>query len=134
MYKAEFTDNEDLVMTLEIEAENRCEMLNVILKDDYTQYGDFVIEEYETDNIIFDLLIGKLNPDSNIDIQDPEYQEYLYRAKLHSEYGITLKPFLANFNYELNTIDIFNFFCESIKLAFEWNNDSLNIDYKTERI
>lgn len=134
MYKAEFTDNEDLVMTLEIEAENRCEMLNVILKDDYTQYGDFVIEEYETDNIIFDLLIGELNPDSNIDIQDPEYQEYLYRAKLHSEYGITLKPFLSDDNYEVNTIDIFNFFCESIKLAFEWDNDSLNIDYKTERI
>ena len=134
MYKAEFTDNEDLVMTLEIEAENRCEMLNVILKDDYTQYGDFVIEEYETDNIIFDLLIGELNPDSNIDIQDPEYQEYLYRAKLHSEYGITLKPFLSDDNYEVNTIDIFNFFCESIKLAFEYDNDSLNIDYKTERI
>ena len=134
MYKAEFTDNEDLVMTLEIEAENRCEMLNVILKDDYTQYGDFVIEKYETDNIIFDLLIGELNPDSNIDIQDPEYQEYLYRAKLHSEYGITLKPFLSDDNYEVNTIDIFNFFCESIKLAFEWDNDSLNIDYKTERI
>ena len=134
MYKAEFTDNGDLVMTLEIEAENRCEMLNVILKDDYTQYGDFVIEKYETDNIIFDLLIGELNPDSNIDIQDPEYQEYLYRAKLHSEYGITLKPFLSDDNYEVNTIDIFNFFCESIKLAFEWDNDSLNIDYKTERI
>ena len=134
MYKAEFTDNEDLVMTLEIEAENRCEMLNVILKDDYTQYGDFVIEKYETDNIIFDLLIGELNPDSNIDIQDPEYQEYLYRAKLHSEYGITLKPFLSDDNYEVNTIDIFNFFCESIKLAFEWDNDSLNIDYNTERI
>ena len=134
MYKAEFTDNEELVMTLEIEAENRCEMLNVILKDDYIQYGHFVIEEYETDNIIFDLLIGELNPDSNIDIQDPEYQEYLYRAKLHSEYGITLRPFLTDFNYELNTIDIFNFFCESIKLAFEYDNDSLNIDYKTEKI
>jgi hypothetical protein len=134
MYKAEFTDNEDLVMTLEIEAENRCEMLHVILKDDYTQYGDFVIEEYETDNIIFDLLIGEMNPDSNIDIQDPEYQDYLYRAKLHSEYGLTLRPFLTDFNYELNTIDIFNSFCESIKLAFEYDNDSLNIDYKTERI
>ena len=134
MYKAEFTDNVDLVMTLEIEAENRCEMLNVILKDDYTQYGDFVIEEYEIDNIIFDLLILEMNPDTNIDIQDPEYQEYLYRAKLHSEYGITLRPFLSDDNYEVNTIDIFNFFCESIKLAFEYDNDSLNIDYKTKRI
>lgn len=47
MYKAEFTDNEDLVMTLEIEAENRCEMLHVILKDDYIQYGHFVIESYD---------------------------------------------------------------------------------------
>jgi hypothetical protein len=134
MYKAEFTDNEDLVMTLEIEAENRCEMLHAILNDDYTQYGDFVIEEYETDNIIFDLLIGEMNPDSNIDIQDTEYQDYLYRAKLHSEYGITLRPFLSDDNYEVNTIDIFNFYCESIKLAFEYDNDSLNIDYKTERV
>jgi hypothetical protein len=75
-----------------------------------------------------------MNPDSNIDIQDPEYQDYLYRAKLHSEYGLTLRPFLTDFNYELNTIDIFNSFCESIKLAFEYDNDSLNIDYKTERI
>lgn len=134
MYKAEFTENKELVLTLEIEAENRCEMLNVILKDDYTQYGDFIIEEYEIDHIIFDLLIGKLNPDSNIDIQDPEYQEYLYRAKFYSEYGITLRPFLSSFNYELNTIDIFNWFCESIKLSFEYANDTLNIDYKTERI
>jgi hypothetical protein len=134
MYKAEFTDNEDLVMTLEIEAENRCEMLHAILNDDYTQYGDFVIEGYETDNIIFDLLIGEMNPDSNIDIQDTEYQDYLYRAKLHSEYGITLGPFLSDDNYEVNTIDIFNFYCESIKLAFEWDNDSLNINYKTERV
>jgi hypothetical protein len=134
MYKAEFTDNEDLVMTLEIEAENRCEMLHAILNDDYTQYGDFVIEEYETDNIIFDLLIGEMNQDSNIGIQDTEYQDYLYRAKLHSEYGITLRPFLSDDNYEVNTIDIFNFYCESIKLAFEYDNDSLNIDYKTERV
>jgi len=134
MYKAEFTDNEDLVMTLEIEAENRCEMLNVILKDDYTQYGHFVIEEHDTDDIIFNLLIGEMNPDSDIDLYDKEYQEYLYRAKFHSEYGITLRPFLTDFNYELNTIDIFNSFCESIKLKFEYDNDTLNIDYNTERI
>jgi hypothetical protein len=134
MYKAEFTDNEELVMTLEIEAENRCEMLNVILQDDYTQYGHFVIEEHDTDDIIFNLLIGEMNPDSNIDIQDTEYQDYLYRAKFHSEYGIDLRPFLTDFNYELNTIDIFNFFCESIRGKFEYDNDSLNIDYKTKRI
>jgi hypothetical protein len=134
MYKAEFTDNEDLVMTLEIEAENRCEMLNIILKDDYMQYGHFVIEEHDTDDIIFNLLIGEMNPDSDIDLYDKEYQEYLYRAKLHSEKGLTLRPFLSDDNYEVNTIDIFNFFCESIKLAFEYYNDSLNIDYKTERI
>lgn len=134
MYKAEFTDNEELVMTLEIEAENRCEMLNVILKDDYTQYGDFVIEEHDIGDIIFNLLITEMNPDSDLDLYDKEYQEYLYRAKLHSEYGITLRPFLTDFNYELNTIDIFNSFCESIKLKFEYDNDTLNIDYKTERI
>jgi hypothetical protein len=134
MYKAEFTDNEDLVMTLEIETENRCEMLNIILKDDYVQYGHFVIDEYDTKNIIFDLLITEMNPDSNIEPYDTEYQEYLYRAKLHSEKGLTLRPFLSDDNYEVNTIDIFIFFCESIKLAFEYYNDSLNIDYKTERI
>lgn len=134
MYKTEFTYNEDLVMTLEIEAENRCEMLYAILNDDYIQYGHFVIESYDIKNIIFDLLIMKMNPDSDIDIQDHEYQDYLYRAKLHSEKGLTLRPFLTDFNYEINTIDIFNFFCESIKLSFEYYNDSLNIDYKTERI
>jgi hypothetical protein len=134
MYKAEFTDNEDLVMTLEIEAENRCEMLNIILKDDYMQYGHFVIEEYDTEDIIFHLLITEMNPDSNIDLYDTEYKEYLYRAKLHSEYGITLRPLLAENNYEVNTIDIFNSFCESVKLKFEYDNDSLNIDYKTERV
>jgi hypothetical protein len=134
MYRAEFTDNEDLVMTLEIESENRCEMLNVILKDDYMQSGHFVIEEYDTDDIIFHLLIIEMNQDSDIDLDDTEYQEYLYRAKFHSEYGLTLRPFLAENNYEINTIDIFNLFCESIKLKFEYDNDSLNIDYKTERV
>jgi hypothetical protein len=121
-------------MTLEIEAENRCEMLNVILQDDYIQYGHFIIEEHDIEDIIFNLLMVEMNPDSDIDLYDKEYQEYLHRAKFHSEYGINLRPFLTDFNYELNTIDIFNFFCESIKLKFEYDNDSLNIDYKTKRI
>jgi hypothetical protein len=121
-------------MTLEIEAENRCEMLYAILNDDYTQYGHFVIEEHDIKDIIFNLLITEMNPDFDLDLYDKEYQEYLYRAKFHSEYGIDLRPFLTDFNYELNTIDIFNFFCESIRGKFEYDNDTLNIDYRTERV
>jgi hypothetical protein len=133
MYKAEFTDNDDLVMTIEIEAENRSEMLNVILKDDYTQYGHFVIEEHEIKDIIFDLLFTEMNPDININ-NDTEYNEYLYKAKFHSEKGLSLRPFLSRSNYELNTMDIFNFFCESIKENLEYNSDHLSIEYNTERI
>ena len=134
MYRGEFFDHEDLVLTLEMEGENRCEMLNAILENDYVQYGDFVIEEYDIDDIIFNLLLIELNGDSNIDLYDAEYKDYLYRVKFYAKEGLTLKPFLSEYNKEINTIDIFDLFCESIRLKFEYDNDSLSIDYKVERI
>jgi hypothetical protein len=134
MYKADFFENGDLVLTLEMEGENRCEMLNAILEDDYVQSGHFVIEEYDIDDIIFNLLLIELNGDSNIDLYDAEYKDYLYRVKFYAKEGLTLKPFLSEHNKEINTIDIFDLFCESIRLKFEYDNDSLSIDYKVERI
>jgi len=133
MYRGEFFDEKDLVMTLEIEGNSRCEILKNILNEEWTQEGDFIIEGYELDDIFFNLLAAEMNPDSNIDSSyDTEYNEYLYKAKFHSDMGLTLLPFLSEDNREANTIDIFDFFCNSIKLKFEYDNDSLNIEYKTK--
>jgi hypothetical protein len=131
MYRCEFFEEKDLVMTLEIEGNNRCDLLKNILDGEWTQEGDFIIEEYELEDIFFNLLVVEMNPDSNIDNSyDTEYNEYLYKVKFHSDMGLTLLPFLSEHNKESNTIDIFDFFCNSIRLKFEYDNDSLNIDFK----
>jgi len=136
MYQGEFYDlgDDELVMTLEIEGENRCEILNNILNEEWNQSGHFIIEGYELDEIFFHLLIGEMNPDSDLDLYDSEYQEYLFKVKTACEMGLDLSPFLGEYNKEVNSIDIFNFFCESIRLKFEYDNDTLNIDYKIKRI
>jgi hypothetical protein len=55
MYRGEFFDEKDLVMTLEIEGNSRCEILKNILNEEWTQEGDFIIEGYELDDIFFNL-------------------------------------------------------------------------------
>jgi hypothetical protein len=139
MYRSEFFDNGDLVLTLEVEGNNRCEILKNILDSEWTQEGHFIIEEYELDDIFFNLLFVEMNPDFDTDIfidsyYDVKYNEYLYKVKFYSDMGLTLLPFLSEHNKESNTIDIFDFFCESIKEKFEYDNDSLNIEYETKWI
>jgi hypothetical protein len=134
MYRAEFFESDDLVLTLEIEGENRCEILSNILEQEWTQDGHFIIEEHDIDEIIFNLLLIQLNKDPDIDIYDHVYLEYLEKAEFYSKNGLTLSSFLDQYNKEINAVDIFDLFCESIRLKFEYDNDTLSIDYNVERI
>jgi hypothetical protein len=135
MYRCNFYDLDNLVMTLEIEGETRCDILKNILNSELYQVGDFIIEEYELDSIIFNFVYGKMkenNDDSYLD--DNRSNEYMYRLKSHAELGLYLSPFLSENNKEANSIDIFKFFCQQIKEQFEEDNDTLKIEYKIERI
>ena len=134
MYRGEFFESDDLVLTLEIEGENRCEILSNILEQEWTQNGHFIIEYHDIDEIIFNLLLIQLNKDPDIDIYDRVYLEYLEKAEFYSKNGLTLSSFLDQHNKEINTVDIFDLFCESIRLKFEYDNDTLSIDYNVERI
>lgn len=134
MYRGEFFESDDLVLTLEIEGENRCEILSNILEKEWTQNGHFIIEYHDIDEIIFNLLLIQLNRDPDIDIYDHAYLEYLEKAEFYSKNGLTLSSFLDQDNKEINTVDIFDLFCESIRLKFEYDNDTLSIDYNVERI
>ncbi len=134
MYQCKFYDYDDLVMTLEIEGDNRIEVLRNILNEEWTQVGYFSIENHEIDDIILNLLFGSLNPDSNDYDDDIKYKEYLYRIKTHLDYGLNLRNFLSHDNREINSIDVVEFFCKQIKEEFEQSNDTLKIRYKIERI
>lgn len=135
MYKCKFYDVEDLVLTLEIEGKTRCEILNNILGEEWTQEGFFVIEQDEIDNIIFNLICGKMkNVDEDIYMNDYKYNKYRFDLKTRTELGLDLRPFLSEKNKEVNSRNIIEFFCKEIKDEFIINNDSLRIHYEIERI
>lgn len=135
MFRCNFYDLDHLVMTLEIEGETRCDILKNILNSEWDQVGDFIIEEWELDSIIFNFVYGKMKEnkdDSYLDYN--RSNEYMYRLKIHAKLGLYLSPFLSENNKESNSIDILKFFCQEIKEQFELDNDTLKIKYKIEKI
>ena len=133
MYKCEFYESGDLVMTLEIEGETRIDVLKNILNNEWTQYGDFVIEEQDLEAIILNLLFGNLNKDSEDYSDDLKYQEYLYRLKTNLNLGLDLRPFLSEDQKEVNTINIIDYFCKQTSDEFMQSNDTLKISFKITR-
>lgn len=133
MYKCEFYESGDLVMTLEIEGETRIDVLKNILNNEWTQYGDFVIEEQDLEAIILNLLFGNLNKDSEDYSDDLKYQEYLYRLKTNLNLGLDLRPFLSEDQKEINAINIIDYFCKQTSDEFMQSNDTLKISFKITR-
>jgi hypothetical protein len=133
MYKCEFYESGDLVMTLEIEGETRIDVLKNILNNEWTQYGDFVIEEQDLEAIILNLLFGNLNKDSEDYSDDLKYQEYLYRLKTNLNLGLDLRPFLSEDQKEVNAINIIDYFCKQTSDEFMQSNDTLKISFKITR-
>jgi hypothetical protein len=134
MYKCEFYESGDLVMTLEIEGETRIDVLKNILDSEWTQYGDFVIEEEDLVAIILNLLFGNLNKGSDDYLDDAEYREYLYKLKTNLNYGLDLRPFLSEDQKDVNAINIVDYFCKQTRDEFMQSNDTLNISFKITRV
>jgi hypothetical protein len=133
MYKCEFYESGDLVMTLEVEGETRIDVLKNILDSEWTQYGDFVIEEEDLVAIILNLLFGNLNKGSDDYLDDAEYREYLYKLKTNLNYGLDLRPFLSEDQKDVNAIKIVDYFCKQTSDEFMQSNDTLNISFKITR-
>jgi hypothetical protein len=133
MYKCEFYETGDLVMTLEIEGETRIDILKNILDNEWIQYGDFVIEEEDLEAIILNLLFGNLNKDSDDYLDDAEYREYIYKLKTNLNYGLDLRPFLSEDQKDVDAINIVDYFCKQTSDEFMQSNDTLNITFKITR-
>jgi hypothetical protein len=133
MYKCEFYESGDLIMTLEIEGESRIDVLKNILDNEWTQYGDFVIEEQDLEAIILNILFGNLNKDSQDYLDAYKYQEYLYKLKTNLNYGLDLRPFLSEDQKNVNAIKIVDYFCKQTSDEFMQSNDTLNISFKITR-
>ena len=133
MYKCEFYETGDLVMTLEIEGETRIDILKNILDNEWIQYGDFVIEEEDLEAIILNLLFGNLNKDSDDYLDDLKYKEYVYKLKTNLNLGLDLRAFLSEAQKGVNVINIVNYFCKQIIDEFMQSNDTLMMTYKITR-
>jgi len=120
-------------MTLEIEGESRIDVLKNILDNEWTQYGDFVIEEQDLEAIILNILFGNLNKDSQDYLDAYKYQEYLYKLKTNLNYGLDLRPFLSEDQKNVNAIKIVDYFCKQTSDEFMQSNDTLNISFKITR-
>jgi hypothetical protein len=133
MYKCEFYETGDLVMTLEIEGETRIDILKNILDNEWIQYGDFVIEEEDLEAIILNLLFGNLNKDSDDYLDDLKYKEYVYKLKTNLNLGLDLRAFLSEAQKGVNVINIVNYFCKQIIDEFMESNDTLMMTCKITR-
>lgn len=138
MYKAEFVDwsrtrrgeDPELVMTLEVPGESRTEVLYNLLTENWEQFGEFIIDDEEYPDIIFDFIQILCDPTKY------EGEEAEYRLKLHSEMNLDLRPLLDQNDKNINAVGIIEIFCGCVKESWEFQNDSdnLNIDYKVYKV
>lgn len=135
MYRCKFYDGSDWVMTLEIEGDNRCQIINNIIKEEWTQEGHFILEGDETENIIYNLIFGGFPDKLGNDYYNEDIgSEYIRNLTSRVELGLDITPFLSSKNKNIDSEGILKLFCEEIKDEWKYSNDSLDIYYDIEKI
>lgn len=133
MYRVKFVDwsdiekgqNPDLLMVLEVEGETRTEVLYNILAENWTQEGDFIIEPYEFESVITDMVF---------DLCDSPNKEAEYKLLCHSQFNLNLDPILKSTQKGISAKKILGIFCEIVKGNWEYDNDTLRIDYEIKEV
>jgi hypothetical protein len=128
MYNIHFFEGDHNVMLLNIEGNTRTEVLYTILKGNWEQSGEFIVDEEEYDDIFFDFIQILCN------VEKYEGEEAVYRLKLHSEYNLDLTRLLNDSDKNIGAEGIIEIFCNCIKEAWEWNNDKDSEFYITYTI
>ena len=135
MYRCKFYDKSDLVMVLEIEGDNRCQIINNIIKEEWTREGDFIIEEEELENVIYNMIFGGMPDKLGDDYYKEDIEsEYIRNLTSRAELGLDITPFLSSRNKKIDSEGILKLFCKEIKDEWEYSNDYLNITYKIYKI
>lgn len=133
MYRVKFVDwsetkrgqNPDLLMVLEVEGDTRTEVLYNLLTENWTQEGDFIIEDYELESVITTMVF---------DLCDSPNKEAEYKLLCHSQFNLTLDPILKSSKKGISAEEILGYFCGSVKGSWEYDNDTLSIDYEIKQI
>ena len=110
-------------MLLEIEGNTRTEVLYTIMKENWEQSGDFIVDDEENEEIFFDFVQILCDPTKY------EGEEAKYMLEFYSGFNLDLSKILSESYKNADTEEIIDIFCNAIKEAWEWHDEEFDITY-----
>lgn len=127
MYNIYFYESGHNVMLLNIEGDTRTEVLYTILKENWEQSGEFIVDEEEGEDIFYDFV------QMLYDTTKYDWEEGLYMMGFYSEFNLDLSKILDDSYKNVDAEGIIDLFCSCIKEAWEFHNEEFDITYNIEK-